>query len=313
MVTFDYASEVAGRRLETVSWIDTYNAIPNSIVIPYAWDNDTRVFSVTSTASDTTIDSTLYLSGSYSSLLYNALTSPTSVVTKPGTTINGTIECPSEGFDPPASGEWEWLPYDEQWPVTEEWRQFYLDDVVGVSPYGSGTIDLSSYSEPAQVGPIVRQGDLSIDKSGTGGASTLVLDGTMYISGDLNVAQSGSKNFVIDLNYNTIFVGGTVNIASASTFVGSGSIISVGAFTFQPMMASGTNDFVFVCSLSDYVQFQPNGNFCGSVAGIVNCQLQPGNSVTWNPPPGNLNLPGMEGGGTGGLGSSVTTYNWIVD
>jgi hypothetical protein len=44
-------------------------------------------------------------------------------------------------------------------------------------------------------------------------------------------------------------------------------------------------------SVNGTVWFNPNGDFYGSLAGNVEVQLQPGNTLTWSDPPGGLNFP----------------------
>ena len=50
-ITFDYTANVTGDRPVTISWIDT-----NDDILPFSWDIDTRMFQITSTAGDTTIE-----------------------------------------------------------------------------------------------------------------------------------------------------------------------------------------------------------------------------------------------------------------
>ncbi|MBA7702872.1 hypothetical protein ES703_111647 [subsurface metagenome] len=145
--------------------------------------------------------------------------------------------------------------------------------------------------------------------------TTVPLGGTIYVTGDLNFAQPGTpKAYTIDLDYNTIFVEGSITFPSQRVSIkGSGCIIAIGDINFQPVMEANPGDFVFVCSLTGTVNFQPQGDFYGSIAGDVEVNLQPDSTINWVPPPGGLNLPGMGGSGTGGFGSSVTKYTWKID
>jgi len=308
IIEFEYDSETE-RRLETISWIKTSGVDD----IPFSWDDDMKVFTLTSSAAGgTTVESSIYMSGRYSSLLDNAITSPASIDTQPGTTVNGIIECPPGGFDPPDNGDWEHQDYSEDWPDTEEWRQFYLADVAGAPDPGS-SVDVKNYDYDSPLGPWYRDGDLQIKN--TGSITTVPLGGTIYVTGDLEFKQPGApKAYTLDLNYNTIFVEGSITFpAHRVGITGSGCIIAIGDINFQPQMESNSGDFVFVCSLTGTVNFHPQGDFYGSVAGDVEVNMQPGTSITWTPPPGGLNLPGMGGSGTGGFGRSITKYTWKID
>ena len=150
----------------------------------------------------------------------------------------------------------------------------------------------------------------------------MILNGTIYVGDgaggddcDLNFAQPGEpKAYTIDLNYNTIFAEGEIDFPSDKiTLTGSGCIIAIGDIFFHPNIESGEGDFIFVCSLEGTVTFNPGGTFHGSVAGQEVVGMQPGTGITWTPPPGGLNLPGMGGSGTGGFGSSITKYTWKIE
>ncbi len=314
IVEFEYTSETA-REMVTVSWIDTKYV---EDVIPYSWDDDTKVFALTSSAAGgTTIESNIYLSASYSSLLDNAITSPGEVDCSPNTTVNGIIECPSDGFDnPPSDGDWEQQDYSEDWPDTEQWRQFYLDDVAGEPDPGS-SVDIKHYDEDNPLGPWYRRegdGDLEI-KNTDNDTDTALLGGTIYVTGDLDFKQPGvPKAYTLDLDWQTIFVEGEIYFPPGNvSLTGSGCIIAIGDINFQPNVTSNPGDFIFVCSLEGTVTFNPNGDYHGSVAGQEVVGMQPDTSITWTPPPGGLNLPGMGGGSTGGFGSSVTKYTWKIE
>ena len=62
----------------------------------------------------------------------------------------------------------------------------------------------------------------------------------------------------------------------------------IGIFDTDP------DDFIFVMSVTGTVNFQPQGDFYGSVAGDVNINLQPGSSLFWNGAPPPLKYPGAE-------------------
>jgi hypothetical protein len=313
IVEFEYTSETA-REMVTVSWIDTQN-LGGGEQIPFSWDDDTKVFGITSSSSGgTTVESNIYLSSRYSSLLDNAITSPAATDIQPSTTINGIISCPADGFgDEPDSGDWEWQDYDEEWPVTEDWRDFYLLDVTG-APDPLTPVDAKDYGEDIPMGPWLRNGYLNIRNTGND-TGTVPLGGTVYVAGDLDFAQTGTpKMYTINLNRQTIFVEGDIYFAPGNiTLTGTGCIVAIGDINFQPNITSNPGDFIFVCSLEGTVNFNPNGDYTGSVAGQEIVGTQPGTSITWRPPPGSLNLPDMGGGGTGSFGGNVTKYTWKID
>jgi hypothetical protein len=313
IVEFEYTSETA-REMVTVSWIVTQN-LGEGEQIPFSWDDDTKVFGITSSSSGgTTVESNIYLSGRYSSLLDNAITSPAATDIQPSTTVNGIISCPADGFeDEPDSGDWEWLEYDEEWPDTEEWHDFYLSDVAGAPDPGT-PVDAKDYGEDIPLGPWLRNGYLNIRNTGND-TGTVPLGGTVYVAGDLDFAQTGTpKMYTINLNRQTIFVEGDIYFAPGNiTLTGTGCIVAIGDINFQPNITSNPGDFIFVCSLEGTVNFNPNGDYTGSVAGQEIVGTQPGTSITWRPPPGSLNLPDMGGGGTGSFGGNVTKYTWKID
>lgn len=311
LITFEYTAE-SDRRLEAVSWIDTTN-VGLGDPIYFSWDADTKVYAVTSSAGNTTIESNIYMSGRYSSLLDNAITSPNDIELGSNTFVDGDVQFNGTLTQQPGSViTGEEITGEIDWPDTEEWRQFYLDDVTGAPDPGS-TVDVKNYDYDNPLGPWYREGDLQINN--TGSQTTVPLGGTIYVTGDLEFKQPGEpKAYTIDLDYNTIFVEGSITFPAARVGIrGSGCIIAIGDIDFQPVMESEPGDFVFICSLTGTVNFHPQGDFYGSIAGGTSCNLQPSTSITWTAPPGQLNLPGMGGHGTGGFGSSVTKYTWKIE
>ncbi|MBA7583246.1 hypothetical protein ES708_25187 [subsurface metagenome] len=66
----------------------------------------------------------------------------------------------------------------------------------------------------------------------------------------------------------------------------------MGDIYFEPKTITKPGDFVFVMSIDGKVRFQPQGDFCGSIAGDVSIELWPGSKVTWVPWSGeDLNFP----------------------
>jgi hypothetical protein len=163
----------------------------------------------------------------------------------------------------------------QNWPECGNLSDHYLSQVQGAPDPGS-PIDVGT--DTVTKGPCKRNGDLHI----TGRGGTLKLTGTIYVTGSLYCDQSG-QGYTIDLNDQTIFVGGLADFpANHVTIKGSGCIIACQNVNFQPGIMSNSNDFVFVLSIAGNVNFQPNGNFYGSVAGNVEVNLQPGNTLTWH-------------------------------
>jgi hypothetical protein len=244
--------------------------------------------------SSTTIDA--YLSVSYldlSALLDNAIISNDTIDIQPNNAVNGSVWLPDRDYleiHDPADINGEVLDSNNttiDWPTYEQLSTYYLEDVEG-APDPGPSIDVQ-YTNT--IGPALVNGDLSIDN--TGDPATLVLEGTVYVRGDANFAQSGSHNYTVDLNGETIFAEGSINFPSNSvTISGSGCIIAVGNIDFQPSIASGEDDFVFVFSITGEVNFQPSGDFTGCIAGDAHVQLQPGNTISWISPEGKgLNVP----------------------
>jgi Tfp pilus assembly protein PilX len=189
------------------------------------------------------------------------------------------------------------------WPSASDLSNFYLSQV-NPDNTGPNSINLGVVTLPA----CYVSGDLHID--GNGG--TLTLTGTLYVNGSLYCYQPGGHDYTINLNGQTVFVTGTADFpANHVNVAGPGCIIAVGHVNFQPGIMTST-DFVFVMSVTDYVNFQPQGTFYGSVAGNVYVDLQPGNALTWHPLGGtSLNVPAsISGGGAQTVtGATITSYN----
>jgi hypothetical protein len=233
-----------------------------------------------------------------SSLLDHAIVSDDTIDIMPGSTVDGDVWLPDEenlNNKGDITGDIE--DNDDvaiTWPTYEQLSAYYYGDVEGT--YDPGPSINIEYTK--SIGPCYREGDFAVDS--TGDPDTLVLDGTVYITGDLEFQQSGaSKDYTINLNGETIFVEGSIDFASDHiTISGSGCIIAVGDVNFQPSIASGRDDFVFVFSISGEVWFHPNGDFTGCVAGNVHVELSPNNEIYWTSPEGKgLNVPWGVGDG----------------
>ena len=190
---------------------------------------------------------------------------------------------------------------------------FYLDDVVGVTPYPNANIDILNTKN---IGPLYREGSLAIDN--TGAPDILTLDGTIYIAGDLTFQQPGiSKTYTLDLNNQTIFVEGSIYFPPARCIIyGEGCIIAIGDINFQPMVTASFDQFVFVMSLDGMVDFHPQGDFSGSIAGECNVYLAPGNTCNWVPYPEDpetpLNFPGFDETDPSGPSTSLSILSWQI-
>ena len=209
--------------------------------------------------------------GDYGDIVGNVLTSQDEIVLKPGTEVN-----PSDGEHSPVEY------YEDDWPTAEELIRFYLEEVEDEESYDSDLLTLDSDME---LGPFYRDGELEI-KAGTADV-TLTLTGTVYVSGDTLIGSTG-QDFTLDLNNHTIFVASNSSdphkalwIGGKCTIVGSGVIITVGDFYFEPNTEAGVTDPIFVMSVSGTTSVQPGGDFYGSIAGSVEIELQPGTSINY--------------------------------
>ena len=325
LVTFQFTSDEAGRRPEAISWIVT-SGVPE---VPFAWSSDARVYSITS-AAGTTIEAHVVLSSAFSFLLDNAITSPGDVELQPGTTVVGNVQYNEDLVmhgDSEIIGDVITDPID--WPMVEGLPAFYYEQVAGLPwPYDPDpdpeeiVIDEDCAVDPETgervMGPFYREGPLDIDNNG--GPLTLRLDGTIYVAGDLDFPQPGGPDaYTIDLNSQCIFAEGSISFPSnhSVTLKGSGCIIARQNIDFWPTMNAAEGDYVLVMSLDEgyQVNFQPMGDFYGSLAGEALVNLQPDSSLIKTTPPGTLNFPGIGvGGSSGGPASTLFTIEtWEID
>jgi len=243
-------------------------------------------YQITSTAnttdySNTTIESyieTFDLSG----FLDNAITTPGDVNQYPHVTINGEVD---DEFDP------------DDWPTSDQFRDYYYEDVDSLTPSGDGIIWVQ---DNPTIGPLYRVGDLVFDSFG---AATANLTGTIYVVGNLDFNQA-NQNYTIDLNGQTIFVDGDIYVApNKVNFVGEGCIIAVGDIDFQPLNATSEDGFVFLMSIEGAVEFQPQMDFYGAVAGYTNIDIH-----SW----GTITLPGLGGDLSFPEGEKATIVFWKI-
>jgi hypothetical protein len=252
---------------------------------------DELTYKVLSTAADplsahsTTIESYMTILN-FGVFTTNALTSPTSIVTKPGDVINGDVHGPASGLDLKGTinGLINTAPV-KGWPNSHAMSAFFGRQVNKSDPYPSDTISLDgTFTIPS----LYRVGDLTILPSSDN--SVGILEGTMYVTGNLSFPQSGTKNYTIDLNGQTIYVRGAIDFPSYRCNVkGPGSIIAIGDINFQPGISS--DGFTFVMSINGKVSMNPNGTFYGSIAGNTIMNIQPNCTITNTSPVPNLNIP----------------------
>jgi hypothetical protein len=195
------------------------------------------------------------------------------------------------------------------WPLIKRADEYFWNDVQHLESYPADSIDLKFISN---LGPMYKDGDFTVTNSKTGGAY-LQLDGTIYITGNLVFQQPGTKKaYTLDLHDQTIFVEGDITFPSDRIHIfGNGCIIAMGDIDFQPSVTSAFNHFVFVMSIDGTVNFQPSGDFIGSLAGDTLVNMQPSSSITWIEPPwDSLNIPqgDFDDGNYGGSTPMIVTW-----
>ena len=275
---------------------DVNGKVVDPVIITYI-DEKTYKINSTATSTDTGSSSTIE---SYINILYfydfmqNAITSVADVNLQPGSGVTGDIQYNGSLTQQPGSTIDGTITTDpiEGWPTAEQLHNYYWPDVENLGEYPDAIIDLKdTTSIPLGLYSV---GDLTITNTGSAGAN-LTLGGTVYVTGDLEFKQTGDKDYEIHLNGQTIFVLGDIDFPSnRCTVYGNGCIIAVGDINFQPSMESSADSFVFIMSVEGTVQFQPSGDFYGSIAGNVDVNLQPGSTLFWTGPPPTLKYPGSE-------------------
>ncbi len=265
-----------------------------TITLMTIWDElpfDYRVVSTaTGDGSGTEIEA--YISGEskyedYSSILDNVLTSQGEFYC-PNPPTPCTCEQLAELVDPGCEDENGPEPnYEDAWPDEPEelakFADFYWQHVKDALPYyNSDTLDVEDYAATG-IGPLYRDGTLSIQNTGTAGL-TVQLNGTVYITDDTSIGTT-NKAFTLDLHGNTIFVesdtigDNALGIGGKCTIIGPGVIIAVGDIYFEPNIEAGMTEPIFIFSVSGTTQLQPGGDFYGAIAGSVQVELKPGNEV----------------------------------
>ena len=168
------------------------------------------------------------------------------------------------------------------------------------------------------VTPVIGPGytNANLDILSTVDDASATLEGTVYVQGNLNVGKT-NQDFTLDLGGKTLFAEGDIDIGGKTTITGSGCIIAIGDVNFMPNIDGNPDEFMFVMSVGGGVNFQPNGDFYGSIAGTqdkkVEINLQPGSTITYTFPEdlGDIDFPGPGSGG-GSIPSSVRIRTWSV-
>lgn len=258
-----------------------------NVTISYIDSATYRVHSLATnpgTGHQSTIDSDLNAGGGdldFSDFTDKAMTSPGGITTKASDIINGDIWTTSYDGNATLIGSCT-VGTVTGWPTAEQLETYFGYQVDESSPYSNATITVST---AGQSGPLYAYTASNPTRTYTlTGVGSLT--GTLYINGSLSFDNAAN----IDLNGHTIFVTGTVANSPQTTINGPGAIIAIGDISFSPQVSGA---YLFIMSVSGQVNFQPNGNFYGSVAGDTTINLQPNCSLNWvNPGVGQLDMPG---------------------
>ncbi len=259
-----------------IEQFDPYELNDNSVDVTLE-DKGDSLYKITSTATGDTGSATVesYVRfHDYAFFFDSAITSNNDVTIMPGSTVTGNVTYTGtidgeENIDGNVTQVDEIAP----WPTIDYFSSFYWEDVKDLEPFPYDSIDIKN--TPA-IGPLYRDGSLDIVSSKA--EAEAQLNGTVFVAGETNILKIGTinKDFTLDLNGQTIYVEGDIIVGGRCTLTGSGCIIAGGDIDFQPNASSGPDYFVFVLSIEGTVNFQPGGNFYGSLAGDVMVNLQPG-------------------------------------
>lgn len=189
--------------------------------------------------------------------------------------------------------------YTDPWPTQEGLSDWYWLDVRNEMEYDSDTIDLAGVS--AELGPLYRDGGLTIKNSDKDNVPTLRLNGTLYITGDTSIGYGTSQNFemTLDLNGNTLYVESTTSryalyIGENCNIKGPGVLVAIGGVYFKPKAQVNTGP-VFILSASGPALLQPSGSFYGAIGGSAEVDVQQGENPGITYPEagfGDINFPG---------------------
>ncbi|MGB2798536.1 MAG: hypothetical protein WBC55_01005 [Dehalococcoidia bacterium] len=267
-----------------IEQFDPYELNDNSVDVTIE-DEGGSLYKIISTAtSDTgsaTVESYIRLHD-YAFFFDGAITSDSDINIQPGSTVTGNVTYSgSIDGEEYIDGNVTQVDAIEPWPTIDYFSGFYWDDVKDLEPLGDSSIDVK-YTD--SIGPLYRDGSLDIVSSEA--AAGAQLNGTVFVAGETNeliIGQTG-RDFTIDLNGQVIYVEGDIIVGGKCALSGSGFIIAGGDIDFQPNMQSGPDDFVFVLSIEGEVNFQPGGDFYGSLAGDVLVNLQPNCTLVYTNP-----------------------------
>ena len=247
-------------------------------------------------------------------LFNNAITSKEDVIINPDCTVSGNVTYGQSIEIKPGANVTGAITQDTEladiWPTADYLKDYFYDDVDTLSPPDGGFVvpgeggDCPGIEDGvacgkvnpgmyATIGPLYWDGYLTV-KNNVDGNPITALEGTIYVTDTLKLGTDG-KPFTLDLNNQTIFCEKNI-ITGASdklTITGSGCIIAIGDIEFKPGLNSSPDDFIFVMSVEGEALIQPLGDLYGSIAGDVNVELKPGNSLEWHDPgdAGFLNFP----------------------
>ncbi len=294
------------------SWIRSSYEINDRSVDVTVENITSQTYKITSTAtsdsgSTTTIES--YVSvwlNDFSDLLQSAITSNSTITIQPGSTISGNVTLPDYD-DLDNKGTINGTVNEEVlvWPTADQLCDFYQDGVNVSAPFLYDTIDLK-YTDI--IGPLYRDGSLTI-KNTASSAKNVTLEGTVYVKGDLTVKPDCG----IVLNGNTIFAEGTIDLQPGCSVYGSGCIIAVGDVFFNPSVSSEPGHFLLIMSITGDVALNPSGDFYGAIVGNVEIDIQPGNSLNWVSPEGQvLDFPMGDEGEHESVGG-VEIVSWKIE
>jgi hypothetical protein len=251
------------------------------VTAEYMGDDIFKITSIATTDSNssTTIESYIHTS-SYPDFFNNAITSKGDVTIRPDGEVYGDVQYEGE-LDNKGTiyGDAIQAPVDD-WPTVEELSGFYwVDDVISES-----TIDISSgtVENPYLIGPGHTNGNLTITGNGVA-----ALNGTLYVQGSLTVMPGSA----LMLNLETIYTDVDITFQPGTDLYGPGCVIAAGDIAFQPNLMTGEEAYVLLMSIEGTIQFQPNNDFYGSVAGNVDVLLQPDAGLYWTEPDPGLEYP----------------------
>jgi hypothetical protein len=93
------------------------------------------------------------------------------------------------------------------------------------------------------------------------------------------------------LNLETIYTDVDITFQPGTDLYGPGCVIAAGDIAFQPNLMTGEEAYILLMSIEGTIQFQPNNDFYGSVAGDVDVILQPDAGLYWVEPDPGLEYP----------------------